>query len=177
MSSNSLNTYLKKGLRQSDERTKHCISIGKDGEELFKEITGALKSELEDDKKHIDFYWEGKCIDVKGLKPMHKYGYILLEFMNVWGYNGWCAKQSKADYIAFQFPEAFYVIEKDELRLRAIELCETYSQDTLTRKNKVKPSQGLYKWIGREGKQDVFTYLKLEDVEDLIIDILPYKKI
>ena len=54
MSSDSLNTYLKKGLNQSDERTDHCISIGKDGEELFKALTGAVKSELEDDKKHID---------------------------------------------------------------------------------------------------------------------------
>ena len=32
-----------------------------------------------------------------------------------------------------------------------------------------------YKWIGRYNAQDVFTYLKMEDVEDLIFEILPYK--
>ena len=174
MSSDSLNTYLKKGLNQSDKRTDHCISIGKDGEALFKAITGAVKSDLEDDKKHIDFYWGDKLVDVKGLKPMHKKGYILLEFLNVWGYNGWCAKDSKAEYIAFQFPEAFYVIEKDKLRSRAIELCEEFTQENVIRKNRVKPSQGLYKWIGRFGKQDVFTYLKLEDVKDIIFEKISY---
>jgi len=174
MSSDSLNTYLKKGLNQSDKRTDHCISIGKDGEALFKEITGAMKSELEDDKKHIDFYWEDRLVDVKGLKPMHKKGFILLEFLNVWGYNGWCAKDSKAEFIAFQFPEAFYVMEKDALRSRAIELCEDYAPESVTRKNRVKPHEGLYKWIGRDGKQDVFTYLRIEDVQDLIINTLPY---
>jgi hypothetical protein len=171
----SLNSYLKKGLKQSDDRAAHCISIGKEGEALFKELTGAMKSELADDKKHIDFYWEGKNIDVKGLKPMHKHGFLLLEFLNVWGYHGWCAKDSKADYIAFQFPDRFYVYKKDDLRKRVIDKCEPYSPEVVIRKNRVKPSQGLYKWIGRQGKQDVFTYLRLEDVEDLIFEVLPYK--
>ena len=170
----SLDNYLKKGLQQSDDRAKHCISIGKDGETLFKELTGAIKSNLADDKKHIDFYWEGKCIDVKGLKPMHKYGFILLEFLNVWGYYGWCAKDSKADYIAFQFPNTFYVFKKDDLRQRVIDKCEKYSPEVVLRKNKVKPSQGLYKWIGRFGKQDVFTYLRIEDVQDLLIQEIKY---
>ena len=40
MSSDSLNTYLKKGLQQSDERTDHCISIGKDGEEFGRPMGG-----------------------------------------------------------------------------------------------------------------------------------------
>ena len=170
MSSDSLNTYLKKGLQQSDDRAKHCISIGKDGEDLFKALTGALKSELKDDKKHIDFYWGDKLVDVKGLKPMHKHGFILLEFLNVWGHHGWCAKDSKAQYIAFQFPDRFYVIDKDKLRLKAIELCDKFTPENVTRKNRVKPSQGLYKWIGRFSKQDVFTYLRIEDVQDIIFE-------
>ena len=170
----SLNNYLKNGLNQSDDRTAHCISIGKEGEALFKELTGALKSNLADDKKHIDFYWEGKCIDVKGLKPMHNSGFILLEFMNVWGYSGWCAKQSKAEFIAFQFPDRFYLFAKDDLRNRAIELCNEYTEEVVIRKNRIKPSQGLYKWIGRFGKQDVFTYLRIEDVQDLIKQEIHY---
>ena len=38
--------------------------MGKQGEDLFKELTGAVKSALEDDKKHIDFYWGDKLVDV-----------------------------------------------------------------------------------------------------------------
>jgi len=170
----SLNNYLKKGLQQSDDRTNHCVSIGKDGEELFKQLTGAIKSELQDDKKHIDFYWEGKCIDVKGLKPMHKHGFILLEFLNVWGYHGWCAKESKAEYIAFQFTDRFYIFKKNDLRERVIERCEKYTPEAVLRKNRVKPSEGLYKWIGRFGKQDVFTYLRIEDIQDLLIQEIKY---
>ena len=59
-------------------------------------------------------------------------------------------------------------MEKDKLRLKAIELCEKFTQENVTRKNRVKPSEGLYKWIGRFGKQDVFTYLRIEDVQDII---------
>jgi len=170
----SLNNYLKKGLKQSEVRTKHCVAIGKDGEALFRELTGAIKSDLPDDKKHIDFYWEGKNIDVKGLKPMHNYGFILLEFINSWGHHGWCSKESKAEYIAFQFPNQFYIFKKDDLRARAIEKCDKYSPDVVIRKNKVKPSQGLYKWIGRFRWQDVFTYLRIEDVMDLLVQEIKY---
>jgi hypothetical protein len=174
MSTNNLNNYLKKGLQQSDKRAEHCISIGKSGEDLFIQLTGAVKSALKDDKKHIDCYWGDKLVDVKGLKPMHKQGYILLEFLNVWGLPGWCAKDSKAEYIAFQFPDRFYVIEKNKLRQRVVNLCEQYTQENVTRKNRVKPSQGLYKWIGRFGKQDVFTYLRLDDVLDIVFKEIPY---
>ena len=103
-----LHNYLKDKRKLTKARTKVCVEVGKTGEALFKEITGALKSNLEDDKKHIDFYWGEKLVDVKGLKKMHLSGYILLEFINVWGGNGWCSRKSKAEYIAFQFPDAFY---------------------------------------------------------------------
>ena len=99
-----LRNYLKDKRKLTESRTKVCVEVGKTGEALFKEITGALKSNLEDDKKHIDFYWGEKRVDVKGLKKMHLSGYILLEFVNVWGGDGWCSKKSKADFIAFQFP-------------------------------------------------------------------------
>jgi len=105
---------------------------------------------------------------------MHKHGFILLEFLNVWGYHGWCAKESKADYIAFQFTDRFYIFKKNDLRERVIERCEKYSPEAVLRKNRVKPSEGLYKWIGRFGKQDVFTYLRIEDIQDLLIQEIKY---
>lgn len=169
-----LRNYLKDKRKLTESRTKICVDVGKTGEALFKEITGALKSNLEDDKKHIDFYWEDKLVDVKGLKKMHLSGYILLEFINVWGGNGWCSRKSKAEYIAFQFPDAFYVFRKSHLRTRAIELCEPFYKDKVERKNYIPYEDALYRWVGRWNAQDVFTYLKFSDVEDLIFEVLPY---
>ena len=111
------------------------VDVGKSGEALFKELTGAIKSELSDDKQHIDFYWGEKKVDVKGLKKMHHSGYILLEFINVWGGHGWRSRKSKAEYIAFQFPDAFYIFRKNHLRRRALELCEEFDRSKILRKN------------------------------------------
>jgi len=169
-----LRNYLKDKRKLSDDRTAICVSVGKSGEALFKELTGAFKSSLEDDKKHIDFYWDEKKVDVKGLKKMHHSGYILLEFINVWGGHGWCSKKSKAEYIAFQFPEAFYVFRKNHLRRRALDLCEQFDRSKVLRQNWIPYDQALYKWVGRYNAQDVFTYLKFEDVEELIFEVLPY---
>lgn len=168
----SLEKYLSKSIELRDDRVQHCLNLGKEGEELFRQLTNAIKTDVSEDKQHIDFDWEGKKIDVKGLKPMHKNGFILLEFINVWGYHGWCAKESKAEYIAFQFPEAFYVFRKDDLRNRAIELCEPYSESAVWRENRIKPYDGLGRWLGRYSKKDVFTYLRFVDVEDLIYDTI-----
>ena len=90
-----LRKYLKEGRNLSDDRTAICVDVGKSGEALFKELTGAHKSSLADDKKHIDFYWGDMKVDVKGLKKMHHSGYILLEFINVWGGHGWCSKRNQ----------------------------------------------------------------------------------
>jgi len=169
-----LKKYLKEGRKLSDARTAICVEVGKSGEALFRELTGAHKSSLEDDKKHIDFYWDDRKVDVKGLKKMHHSGFILLEFINVWGGHGWCSRKSKAEYIAFQFPEAFYVFRKNHLRTRALDLCEVFDRSKVIRKNWIPYDEGKYKWIGRYNAQDVFTYLKFEDVKDLIFEVLPY---
>lgn len=171
---NSLSKYLSDNRKLSKARTKDCVKMGKQGEDLFKELTGAVKSALEDDKKHIDFYWGDKLVDVKGLKGMHLKGFILLEFINVWGSHGWCAKDSKAEYIAFQFPDKFYVIPKDDLRARAIELCTSFDLKQVHRQNRIPYEDALYKWVGRERSKDVFTYLMLDDVLDIVFKEIPY---
>lgn len=169
-----LRNYLKDKRKLTDSRTKVCVEVGKGGEALFKELTGALKSDLADDKKHIDFYWGDKLVDVKGLKKMHLSGYILLEFINVWGGDGWCSKKSSAQYIAFQFPDAFYVFSKDDLRSKALELCENFDKKKIERRNYIPYKDALYKWVGRWNAQDIFTYVKFEDLQDIIFDRLPY---
>ena len=162
----SLENYLDKSLKLNKNRLQHSLKIGLDGEALFKEITSAIKSEAAEDKKHIDFHWEGKKVDVKGLKKTQKLGYLLIEMINVYGGAGWCSKDSQAEYIAFQFPERILDLNKNVLRNKVINLCEKYTEPL--RKNRIPIEEGLYKWIGRYNRQDVFTYIKLSDVIDIV---------
>jgi len=169
----SLDNYLSNFMNLSDERVKHSIKVGKSAEELFKLLTQAKKTEEDLDRQHIDFHWEGKKVDVKGLKKSQKDGYVLIEFIGGFGGHGWCSKKSKAEYIAFQFPERFYVFSKDDLRERTISLCPEYKgEESVLRKNKVPYEDGVYKWLGRWNRQDVFTYIKFEDIKDIIYDTI-----
>ena len=171
--SDSLNNYLSDSIKLNKDRVQHSVKMGRSAEALFKSLTKAEKTEIDLDKKHIDFFWEGKLVDVKGLKPSHKQGYILIEFVGGYGTRGWCSKQSKAEYIAFQFPERFYVFDKDILRNRTISLCPKYEgEESVLRKNKTPIKEGLYKWLGRWNRKDVFTYIKFEDVKDIIYDTI-----
>ena len=61
----SLDKYLSDSRRLDAERVKHCVSLGSQGEDLFKELTNAMKTDVEEDKQHIDFYWDGRRVDVK----------------------------------------------------------------------------------------------------------------
>ena len=49
-----------------------------------------------------------------------------------------------------------------------------FNQDKVIRKNRIPYDDAKYKWVGRYNAQDVFTYLKISDVDDLIYDLLPY---
>ena len=171
--SDSLNKYLSDSIKLNKSRVKHSVDMGRSAEALFKSLTKAEKTEVELDKKHVDFFWEGKLVDVKGLTPSHKKGYILIEFVGGYGTRGWCSKQSKAEYIAFQFPERFYVFDKNVLRKRTISLCPKYKDESsVLRKNKTSMEEGLYKWLGRWNRKDVFTYIKFDDVKDIIYDTI-----
>lgn len=169
--SDHLNNYLSNSIKLNKDRVQHSIDIGRSGEALFKSLTNARKTEIDLDKQHIDFFWEGKLVDVKGLKRCHKEGYLLIEFIGGYGTTGWCSKNSKAEYIAFQFPERFYVFEKDLLRERTISLCPKYEgEDSVLRKNRVPIEEGVHKWLGRWNRKDVFTYITFEDVKDIVYD-------
>lgn len=171
--SDSLNKYLSNSVKLNKDRVEHSINIGRNAEALFKSLTKAEKTDVELDKKHVDFVWEDKYVDVKGLKSCHKKGFLLIEFLSGHGTAGWCSKKSKAEYIAFQFPERFYVFDKNILRERTITLCPKYlGEESVLRKNKTPISEGLYKWLGRWNRQDVFTYIKFEDVKDIIYDTI-----
>jgi hypothetical protein len=87
-------------------RWAHSWGTGKDIEMLFADTLRArgcevVKSSPEDDKmKHIDFYVNGKGVDVKAKRGLNK---IWLELTNTRGYHGWL--KGEAEYIAFHFPD------------------------------------------------------------------------
>lgn len=158
----------------NETRKEHCLRLKQESEQLFLFLTDARESTLEEDKRHIDCFWDGKKVDVKGFKPSHQNGYVVVEVINGYGYAGWCSLQSEAEAIAFQFSDHFMVIDKLLLRELVILLCPVYHPSKVNRANFISPEDGLYQWCGREGRKDVFTYLTVEDLEGLQPDYLDY---
>jgi hypothetical protein len=158
----------------NEQRKEHCLKLADESEALFMKLTSAEKSTLEQDLKHIDCFWDGVKVDVKGLKPMHLDGYILVEMINTWGTTGWCAKKSKAQYIAFQFEDHFLYVSKERLRELTLLLCPHYRTDEVERRNYITPEEGMHKWVGRANKQDVFTYLTYEEVKGITEKIISF---
>jgi hypothetical protein len=152
----------------NDKRKHHCLSMAEIAERLFRVVTGASKSTHEEDLRHIDCHWNGKKVDVKGLKPMHKEGYILVEFRNTWGTAGWCSKESEAEYIAFQFTNSFMIVEKNKLRELALSKLDQWDENKVWRQNRIKAQDGLHKWCGRDRSKDVFTYVEVSEVKKII---------
>lgn len=141
-------------------------------EDLFCDITGAVKGSKEDDFNHIDCYLDGKTYDVKGNKGCHKKGYVLVELKNVQGKSGWCSKDG-ADKVAFQFYDCFVVIDNMTLykfaRQKAI---QTHNpKRPVWRENAVHKKYGytsvLYRCLGRKGREDVFMYITKDDLMSL----------
>ena len=172
----NLQSYLGGSCGLNEDRVAECIAMAKTGEDLFKRLTRAYKTELELDKQHIDFIWEGKKVDVKGLKKAHRKGFVVVELVNRWGGHGWAHKDSKAEYIAFQFEDCFDVVPKDALRELTIDLCVPFKHDLVIRKNYTTPTQGAYNYCGRWSAQDIFTYIKREDLKDIVEDRIPIPK-
>jgi hypothetical protein len=158
----------------NDARKEHCLAIADAGESLFAKLTNSKPSTLEEDLQHMDCFWDGKAVDVKGLKPMHVKGFVLLEFINIWGKQGWCSRTSKAELIAFQFPEVFYVFKKDDLRDYAISVCPPFDINNVWRDYGIQPEDALHKWVGRLKTQDVFTYCTIGELNEIIYDVIAW---
>lgn len=146
---------------------QQCLEIGKKGEEIFQLMTEATPSTRQENFNHIDFHWGDKKVDVKGLRPCHRRGYILLELLNVQGKPGWCSKDSHATHIAFQMEDGFYIFEKGALRNFVIERIGTQWKDVL-RENGLTHRYGYekvsYRYLGRTNRSDIFCYVKSKDL-------------
>ena len=160
-------------------RQREAYFKGKRAEEAFCKLTKAKPSSAKEDRyDHIDCYLpNGDGVDVKAHRKSHTNGFLLVEFKNVAGEHGWCSKESKAKWIAYELEKGFLCVDKEALRKFAER--KIFAQPNATtdvwRQNHITPEGGLYKFLGRgsfKGKprKDVFTYIRKEDVKDL-----PYK--
>jgi hypothetical protein len=150
-------------LLSSNQHISQSIETGKSGEDMFEKacilncIEYRKSNKDENIFDHIDFWIDGKGVDVKGYKKSHTEGYIIVEFKNVNGYSGSCSDKSKAEYIAFQFSDCFWIVRKNEL----LEYC---------RKNViieyVDSFADCYKKLyTRKNRKDLMTKLNLSDLK------------
>lgn len=141
---------------------------GKEAEFYFRKWSGAEDAPKELERRHVDCILDGYNVDVKGLKKSHLDGYVLVEFKAVDGRAGWCSTGSSADLIAFQFPEGFYVVSKDDLH--KLSQNKVIANPSVSRTWKpvvassLAPSSGLYMLIQRPNRKDLFTYIRKEDL-------------
>lgn len=114
------------------------------------------KASNSDDLKHIDFYVDGKSVDVKGLKETHKDGQILLEIKDVRGGDGWCST-SGPDFIAFDFGAFFLHAKTKDLIKLVQKKCDLSC-------NVSKIGDALYRSYSRKDRSDQMTIVGLSDV-------------
>lgn len=149
---------------------QEALSAAEYYEKLFMRLTGATpRKSKQEDYSHVDCYLGDVSIDVKGARSCQRYGYVLVEFKNVAGKNGWCSRNS-AQKIAFYFDEGFVVVNTlDLLRLseRKVMANPVNVGGKVVRANKLGASAGLYLLCGRDGRKDVFTYITKDDLLSL----------
>lgn len=146
-----------------EEKIRADLWPGVRCERLFCRIAGASLGDERDEERHVDCWWRGRAIDVKGRKAGHESGYLLLEFRNVMGAKGWM--YGGADAIAFLMLEGFLVVGRRELLAMAMGLIDL--RDKVHRQNKVDPARWVHRLLGRVGRRDVFTYVERGRVEML----------
>lgn len=146
-------------------------SIGQNAEERFAEIMRTrgwrvTPSNLEQNKReHWDFRLMRNGfdlrVDVKAAKRIHRWDsdpnseWLWIEVRNNRGYSGW-AYSTKADFIAFERLEEFWLVRPRDLRtvLAALVVPEQVN-------NTEKARYHLYRRIGR---QDAVTLIRYEDL-------------
>lgn len=132
---------------------------------LFETFKEASKKENMYD--HIDLTVDGMTVDVKGMKKVNRSDSEVspnihwIEFQNVRGNKGWI--YGKADYIAFEIPNEFIMIDRQFL----LDWCREKFTD-----RKLKPQKELYKLYNRPGRKDVIGLVLVEDLLKL-----PHKKV
>ena len=158
---------------------QQALAAGEFYEKMFMKLTGATpRKSKEEDYAHVDCYLGDVTIDVKGARSCQRDGYVLVEFKNVAGKDGWCSRNS-AQKIAFYFDEGFVVVDTLDLRRlaeRKVMANPLNVGGKVTRTNRIGASAGLYLLCGRDGRKDVFTYITKDDLLSLEHDFYVIEK-
>ena len=170
--------YLNRGEKQ--------ISIDKLYERWFCEDSGATPSESKaEDYAHIDCYLGETPVDVKSLKPIVvKRRLILIELINNYGNSGWCGRDSKAKKIAFALPDFWLLVTKENIRkfllLRIdreefVQFSKKYRKSEDRNFKNKDASKCVYKPLGRNNTQDLYTYVRVDDLLNIPHERYEYK--
>ena len=153
---------------------KENMELGLKTESLFEEIAKkenfiVRKSSLSEDRfKHIDFFLEQDhfkySVDVKARKKTNRDDakvndeWTWIEFKNVLGRKGWL--YGEADYIAFERADDFLMVNRENL----VKFCE----DKVDLETMVSRAyQAEYKVYQRQGRRDLITRVRMDDLANL----------
>ncbi len=141
-------------------------------ERMFYELLAPISKSIryasteEDMFDHFDIEADGIKYDVKSHKRFHKTdkdvsNVVWLEFVNVIGKPGWL--KGKADKIAFQYKEKFFIVDREKL----------YEWIKLEVKDLKLYHVKLYKKLYRRPRKlDVVTYVYYKDIIHLIEKVI-----
>ncbi len=158
------------------------MELGLKTESLFEEIAKkenfiVRKSSLSEDRyKHIDFFLEQDhfkySVDVKARKKTTRGDvkvndeWTWIEFKNVLGRKGWL--YGDADYIAFERADDFLMVNRENL----VKFCE----DKVDLETMVSRAyQAEYKVYQRQGRRDLITRIRMDDLANLEGNIILQK--
>ncbi len=161
---------------------KENMEIGLKTESLFEEVAKkenfiVRKSSLSQDRhKHIDFFLEQDhfkySVDVKARKKTTRGDvkvndeWTWIEFKNVLGRKGWL--YGEADYIAFERADDFLMVNRENL----VKFCE----DKVDLETMVSRAyQAEYKVYQRQGRRDLITRVRMDDLANLEENIILQK--
>ena len=161
---------------------KENMEIGLKTESLFEEVAKkenfiVRKSSLSEDRhKHIDFFLKQDhfkySVDVKARKKTNRDDakvndeWTWIEFKNVLGRKGWL--YGEADYIAFERANDFLMVNRENL----VKFCE----DKVDLETMVSRAyQAEYKVYQRQGRRDLITRVRMDDLANLEGNIILQK--
>tara|TARA_Y100000004_G_scaffold194297_1_gene258554 strand:- start:21 stop:602 length:582 start_codon:yes stop_codon:yes gene_type:complete len=115
----------------------------------------------------VSSYKQYGKMDVKAEKDALDFGTIWIEYQNGDGYPGWIYGEAK--YIVFDLYSKFIFVDREYLLQRANNLTKgsVYIGDQEPFNNYVYKSQALYKPYRRDGRLDILTKIKTDDIMDL----------
>lgn len=139
-----------------------------ESEKLFASLVkGSAFSDADTDKfKHIDIITSEYTVDVKGIKKVNRWDehpnpdIHWIEFVNVRGKRGWLF--GEADYIAFEQPDHFVVVDRKKLASYCKEIMkgkkEAYSANC---------EKQLHTYYFRPNRNDIIILLHISEINNL----------